>query len=85
MLQTPAGQEDIGGDHDIMGLDVLDDPVIGLVKPTSNNLQPDPPLLRDPHPRVGYQGHIKLITARDAIDFLFDRAGISIDVDVQQD
>ena len=49
-FQAAAGKQDIGGDDDVVRLRVLDDPIVGLVKPATDNLERDPPLIRNPHP-----------------------------------
>ena len=67
-----------------MTISVLDNPVIGLVEPLADDLECDPLSLRNPHPRVGDEGHTNAVSARNTKDLLFDWAGICIDEDVQQ-
>lgn len=83
LLQAPAGERDIGGDHNIVGLDVRDNPVVGRIGTGTHNLKHDVRLAGNAHPGVGDQRDIQAVTAGDAIDFLLDRTGIGIDEDMQ--
>ncbi len=89
MTRAPAcrqrlGQRDIGGDDDVVGLDVIDDPVVGCVEPIVHDFEGEPFLIRGSHPRVGDQGHVETIPSGDAVDLLFDRTRIGIYKNVQQ-
>ena len=74
----------IGGNHDVVWLHVLDNPIIGRIKSGIYNLKSNPSFIWNAHPSVGHQGDIKAISACDAVHLLFDRARISIYKDVQQ-
>jgi hypothetical protein len=63
---------------------VFDNPVIGRIEIVPYDFQFNPPLVRNPHPGVGHQGDIKLISTCDAVHLGFDWARISIDKNVQQ-
>ena len=57
-LQTAVYQRNIRGHDDIVFNDMLHDPVIRRVKAAFDNLQLRAPLLRKPHPRIGYEYYL---------------------------
>jgi len=63
---------------------MVDDPVIGSIEIAPHDFQFNPPFVRNPHPGVGHQGDVEVISVGDTIHLLFDRARISIDKDMQQ-
>ena len=83
-LQAAAGKRNVRGDHDVVRLHVFNNPIICRVESALYNLEGNPSFIGNTHPRVGHQGDIKAISACDAVHFLFYRAGISINKDVQQ-
>jgi xanthine/CO dehydrogenase XdhC/CoxF family maturation factor len=56
---------------------------IGLVASGPHHLQGDPLPVGRPHPGVRHQGDPEAEPAGDAVDLLFDGAGIRVDVNVQ--
>jgi len=83
-LQTAARKRNVSRNHDVVRLYVFDNPVIGRVEFSSNNFECNPSFIRNSHPRVGHQCDVKVVSARNAVHLLFDRARISIDKYVQQ-
>jgi hypothetical protein len=63
---------------------VFDNPIIGRVDSVLYNIERNPSLIRNSHPRVGHQCEIKAISTCDAVHLLFDRARISVYKYVQQ-
>jgi hypothetical protein len=61
-----------------------DNPVIGYIRPSIHNFHNNSLPGRNPHPRVGNQGYLELVTLCDAIHLLFHGAGIGINIDMQQ-
>ena len=82
-LQAPAGEHDVGRDHDIAGLYMIRDPVIGRVEAAAHHLEHDPRVTGDPHPGVGHQGDRQPVPVGDAVDLLFDRARVGVHKNVQ--
>ena len=81
LFQTPRGQGNIPGDHNIILADMLDNPVICRVKLPVHNNHFEPVLVRGPHPPIRHQGDLESITLCYAVDFLFHGTGIGIDED----
>ena len=81
-LQATARKRNIGGDDDVPGLHVLDDPVVGGVKSVSHDFEYDPPFVRSAHPRVGYQRDLEATPVSNPEHLLFDWTRISIDKDM---
>jgi hypothetical protein len=84
LLQTAAREQNVRGDHDVERLHHFDDPIIGGVEVAPYDLECYPRFIRNPHPGVGHQGDVEVISLRDSIDLLFDGARVGIDKDVQQ-
>ena len=84
LLEAATCQRNVSGDHDVVGLHVLDNPVIGRIEIVPHDFQFNPPFVRNPHPGVGHQGDVEVISACNAVHLLFDRARISIDKDMEQ-
>jgi len=84
LFQAAARKRNIRGDHDVVQLHMIDNPIIGSVETVLYNFKCNPLFIRYPHPGVGHQSDIKTISARNAIHLLFDRTRISIYKDVQQ-
>lgn len=61
-----------------MGLDVLDNPIIGHVESVPYDLEHKPWFIRNSHPGVGYQCDTEPQPIGDAIHLLLNRTGISI-------
>ena len=82
--ETAGGQGDVVGDDDVAGNHGFGDPVIGGVEAAADNLQGDPRIGGEAHGAVGDEGDGELVAAGDAIDLFLDRAGIGVDIDMQQ-
>ena len=83
-LEAAARERNISGDHDVVRLHVLDNPVICRIEPVIYNFEGNPSFIGNSHPGVGHQCDIKVISCCDAVHLRFDRARISIDKDMQQ-
>ena len=84
LLQTATRKQNVGGDHDIPGAHMIDDPIIGRVEFTLHDFKGNPLFVRNSHPGVGYQCNVKPISPGDVVHLPLYRARIRINVDVQQ-
>ena len=83
-LQAAIRKRNVGCDHNVVRLHVLDNPIIGRIECILHNFECNPLLIWNSHPGVGHQGDVEVIPACDTIDLLFDRARIGINIDMQQ-
>ena len=84
LFDGAGGEGDVGGDDDIVGLDLFHDPVIRCVGAFGHELETDGGVVRRAHPRVGHQGDGEAVAASHTVDLRLHRAGIGIDKDVEQ-
>ena len=83
-FETAARKRNVGSDDDVVGLDLLDDPVVSCVERTADDLEHDARIVRNSHPGVGHESHIQAVSASDSVHLFLDRARVCIDIDVQQ-
>ena len=78
-----AGERHVGGDDDVAGRGVLDDPVVGDVGALRHDDRLDHRIARGAEAAVGDEGDDEVAAAGDAEDFVLHRAGVGIDEDLR--
>src|ERR1035437_1571097 len=80
-FHASARQRDIGCNDDIAFSRALGDPVIGGVHPGTRRDALDQRVLRHPNEIAGDHADGQVIAGGDAVDFVFDRTGVGVDID----
>ena len=83
-LEASRGKGDVGRDHNVVLVDVIDDPVVGRVKVVAHEDQFDPVGLGNGHRRVGHERHAQGVALGHAVDLVLHGAAIGIDEDFGQ-
>jgi len=83
-LQAAVREQNVCSDHNVVRLNLFDNPIVSRIEPILHNLERNPWFFWDTHPGIGYQCDPKAISVCHAVNFLFDWAGIRIYEDVQQ-
>lgn len=78
-----ACKRDVGGDDDIILACPPGDPVISSIESARYDLKMDECIVRYAHPRICNQYYRKTVALRHAVYFVFYRAGIGINKDMQ--
>ncbi len=74
-------KRNIGGDDDIAFAGALGDPVVGGVHPGTRRDALDQRILRHPDEIARDHADGQAVARGDAVDFVFDRAGVGVDID----